>query len=202
MLRIKNLECYYNDKLIFKNINIDLNKNEMLIISGSNGSGKTSFCNSLIAASNNKDKLSLDNKPLGKQISYIKQNRELNINLPITVNEILKIYFSNKEIDKIMQYFDLEKYKETPYLNLSGGNKQLIKILTAITSTTKVLILDEPNNNLDKKNRQILNNMLDKLSNQINVILVTHYLDELPKKAKYIFDMDKKVLKKVVNNVD
>ena len=62
---------------------------------------------------------------------------------------------------------------------LSGGQKQKVLLARALMATKKLLILDEPSNNLDQKSKKELYQILQKLNKEqhIAIIMVTHDLD-------------------------
>lgn len=62
---------------------------------------------------------------------------------------------------------------------MSGGERQKVFIARALVSTSKLLILDEPSNNLDYNSRTYLYALLEKLNKEdkLTIIMITHDLD-------------------------
>jgi ABC-2 type transport system ATP-binding protein len=73
----------------------------------------------------------------------------------------------------------LEDYKDQKIKNLSGGQKQKISFIISIINSPKILILDEPVNNLDYIEREKMYIFLNELSKNCIIIISTHLVDEI-----------------------
>ena len=73
--------------------------------------------------------------------------------------------------------------------NISGGQKQRLGIARALYANPEILILDEPTNNLDEHNEQIIINNLINLE-KITLIITTHK-NELKNKFNNVFEVKK-----------
>lgn len=71
-------------------------------------------------------------------------------------------------------------------VNLSGGQAQLIGFVRALYSCSKILILDEPTSSMDKQNELIMMNILNKIKNEMIIIMITHK-PEIAKKTDKIY---------------
>lgn len=161
MLKIENLNCYYDHIHAIKNLSLTVNEGEIVSLIGSNGAGKTTTLSAITGLINQKDgKIIFNgteviNKPayeivkLG--ISLSPEGREV---FPaLTVEENLKLgAYTRVNKSEIQESFGYV-YKLFPRLRermkqqagtLSGGEQQMLAIARALMTRPKLLLLDEP----------------------------------------------------------
>lgn len=161
MLKIENLNCYYDHIHAIKNLSLTVNEGEIVSLIGSNGAGKTTTLSAITGLINQKDgKIIFNgteviNKPayeivkLG--ISLSPEGREV---FPaLTVEENLKLgAYTRVDKSEIQESFGYV-YKLFPRLRermkqqagtLSGGEQQMLAIARALMTRPKLLLLDEP----------------------------------------------------------
>ena len=73
----------------------------------------------------------------------------------------------------------IDKLKDKKFQDLSGGQRQKVLLARSLCATSKLLILDEPSNNLDSKSKKDLYKTIIDLNKNhgITVIMITHDLD-------------------------
>ncbi|OCL96759.1 ATP-binding cassette domain-containing protein [Arcobacter porcinus] len=181
MLKLKNYSNY-----ILKDISFSLEKDENLLILGENGAGKSTLAkvlSNLIKASNlflnskNINFLSLEEKV--KIINYIPSQFEI-FDEYMTLFEYLKISLieekSDKDIEKVINFLNLQDFKNSFCINLSSGEKQLLLLASAILHNAQITIFDELTANLDlKRVKEVFNILNSDLLKQ--KIIITHNLD-------------------------
>lgn len=172
ILNIKDLSVYIGKKTILKNICFSISKKGQIIsIIGPNGSGKSTlmrsilrwikFFGSIFIFNNNID--TFNSSSLAKIFGFVPQN--LNSKIQLTVFDSLLIsiecmnryFFTNPfsmkkkiiEVEKIIQYFNLQSIAYQSIHTLSGGQFQIVSIAQALIRNPKILILDEPTSALD-----------------------------------------------------
>tara|TARA_B100001540_G_C15805279_1_gene641791 strand:+ start:1117 stop:2781 length:1665 start_codon:yes stop_codon:yes gene_type:complete len=187
-IKISDLSFKYNDNsmYIFKNLNFLFKPYSITAITGSSGSGKSTFIKLILGLYNpNNGKITIDDIPIksfdkeyyyNNIVSYIGQEPEL-LEEKVKDNILIK----NKEYDEILY----NKIKNILCLdidfnqnieNLSGGQKQRIAIFRGLIKKPKLLLLDEPTSALDSKNEEKLLNLINNVSYEYNitVIIITH----------------------------
>ena len=221
-IQLKNLSFFYpnTEKNILSNLDLTINKNDTIAITGDSGSGKTTLINIIIGfITPTKGVVKVDNKNIQNNISGWQTNISYVPQEVYLLDETLKtnIVFGTpeKQIDHVL----LEKIIESTRLQdfvkslpngldtnvgyfgskISGGQKQRIGIARALYTKPEILVLDEATNALDLDNE---NKILDMLlsSNLIKtIIMVTHRRDNLHR-FKKIYKFENKILVDVTNS--
>lgn len=162
VISVRGLSFKYDDNDVLNNINCEFYIGKKNVVIGKNGSGKTTLINILSKL----EKQYTGNITLDSKIDFFKideRNWRKNIGVafqnPIVFKGTVKenILLSNDgfkaNIEGIIKNLELnlieEKAIENFGENLSGGELQKISIARALVRKPKILILDEPNNNLD-----------------------------------------------------
>ncbi|GFR35734.1 ABC transporter ATP-binding protein [Thermobrachium celere] len=193
-IKIFNVYKYYNGRAVLKNINLDINEGELVVLLGPSGSGKTTLINGIagiISFENgevyfNKDLM--NNVPIERRnAALVDQNLLLfpHMNVYSNIAFGLKMRRLDKEIidKKVKLLIDLMELsgleKKYPY-QLSGGQAQRVAIARALAIEPKVLLLDEPLSKLDKNLRRNMQEFIKELQKKLNIttIMVTHDLEE------------------------
>ena len=209
-IAVKNLYFSFEDKVIFKKANFEINQGEKIAILGPSGSGKSTLVNLLIGilpAKDGKiffnDKAIKSNKELSrflKDIVSIIPQKTVLMETTLKQNIILDKPYDNKKFIEILKLTKLDELlknlpeKEETHihssnLNLSGGQIQRISIARALYRDPKILIIDEGFNQLDIKTEEILlNNVLG--INNLTVLIIYHKInnEDLIDKKFYIED--------------
>jgi branched-chain amino acid transport system ATP-binding protein len=193
MLRLKNINSYYGQVHVLKNVSMHINEGEILTLIGANGAGKTTTLNSingLIPPREGKiffrDNEVTGTKPdrlVEKGIAQVPEGRQ--IFRPMTVFENLElggylIYKSHgrrqltADIEKMYDMFPILKEREGQYAGtLSGGEQQMLAIAMALMCRPKLLLMDEPSMGLAPLIiREIFNTIVKLKEAGVTVLLV------------------------------
>lgn len=188
ILEVLNVNKKYLNKSVLTNISFDLEKGEILSITGVSGSGKSTLLKILInEVKKDSGYIFFKGKELNNlnnKIQLVRQNSYSNLNNKMRVIDILKegmsilnIQNKNKKIYELLTMIKLDKKILSMYpKSLSGGNRQLVCILRAILCEPEILLLDEITSSLDNIYKNILINSLLELKKyrEISIINVSH----------------------------
>lgn len=197
LLKIENLTKEHKTKVedikIFSNINLTIDKGDLISIQGKSGSGKTTLLNILglldtkydgkVEFFNQSSYKSLE-KLRAKNIGFVFQFHYLlpeftaleNVMLPaLAMKESSKNEIRKRAIE-LLKLVDLEDRINFYPNELSGGQKQRVAIARALINNPSIVLADEPTGNLDEENSKKINDLFIKLNkeNAQTIILVTH----------------------------
>lgn len=219
ILQIKNLNISYKEKIILKDVNIDIKEREILCIMGASGSGKSTFLSSLNGFLDEiKGSFSGEILYKGKNITEIKKldlrkniatlfqdstvfpfSIEKNLTYPMEFFEG-KIKNKDEKIKELLKSVNLyDEIKDSLKMNankLSGGQKQRLCIARMLTTEPEILIFDEPCSSLDENNTLFIEKLLKELKEKYTIILSTHNFNQAKRIADRILKIENKTLKK------
>jgi putative ABC transport system ATP-binding protein len=172
MIEIKNLNKIYNKNKpnefqALKNINLTINKGEIIILKGVSGSGKSTLLAHLGALSHpSSGEILIEGENIVKlpdmhasklkseKIGFIFQSFNLIDELSVYENLIAPLAISDKKpnIEETLKLANILHKKDEIVLNLSGGEKQRVAIARALINNPDIILADEPTANLDKQN--------------------------------------------------
>ena len=193
MISTKGLNFRYNEQASFSFPDINLGKDENLLIIGSSGIGKTTLLHLLAGLlESNSGSINLYGQDISKLTQHqIDKFRGQNIGIvfqkphfvnSLTVKENLQLaqYLGNKKdqnriIDILSSLDILDKQNKKPK-KLSQGEKQRASIAMAIVNSPKLILADEPTSSLDDENCDRVINLLKKQASEFKaqLIVITH----------------------------
>lgn len=191
LIETKNLSLGYDNNIVLKDLNIQVEDSDFICIVGPNGSGKSTLVKGLLGLIKPKKGEIIYNI---KQnfIGYMPQETKVDSNFPASVFEIvlsgtlnrigLFSFYTKKEKElafKNLKILGIEDLKDKSFCDLSGGQRQKVLLARSLCSTSKLLILDEPSNNLDSKSKEELYKIINDLNKKhhIAIMMITHDLD-------------------------
>ncbi|MGH7237994.1 MAG: ABC transporter ATP-binding protein, partial [Candidatus Saccharimonadales bacterium] len=189
ILKVKNLQKRYNDKLVVRGINFEVQKGEIFGILGPNGAGKTTTLE-MIESLRPIDggSVTLDGVDVTKNPQAVKRMIGVQQQSPafmdkVKLTELLQMTAASYgEKVKPMQYLadvNLEDKASSYIENLSGGQRQRFSVAAALVHQPKVFFMDEPTTGLDPQARRALWELIEQVRDKgITVILTTHYMEE------------------------
>jgi heme exporter protein A len=188
----KNITQTFNQRNIFKNISFEVQSGESLVLTGPNGSGKTTMiriiCNLLRPISGNVDYVFGDQKKEAKDLystiglvgpylqlynnltalenySFFAKIRGLSIDISYFKVLMKKMGLAGRELDELRTY--------------SSGMLQRMKYVCALLHQPEILVLDEPTSNLDEKGCDIVYQIMQDQKKEKVLILATNEPGEI-----------------------
>ena len=210
-IRLENLSKLYNHNFVVKNLNIDINSGEFLVVLGPSGSGKSTTLNMLAGLEIPTsgyiffDELMVNQIPPGKRdVALVFQNYALyphmksynNIAFPLRIRKEKDLHQKVIKTAEMLGLTDLlQKYPK----ELSGGERQRVALARALVRNPQVFLMDEPLSNLDARLRLSARGELKKLQRQRNIttVYVTHDQTEALTLGDRIAIMDKGNLQQI-----
>lgn len=207
--KIKDLSKNFGDNHVLKNINLEINENEKIVILGPSGSGKSTFLRCLNALEEptsgsvlyhdtelNKDSISQIQGKIGMVFQSFQLFDNLTVIENITLSPILNKLMSKKEAYKrartyLRQIHLLDKANVYPN-KLSGGQKQRVAIVRTLMMDPEVILFDEPTSALDPEMiEEVLALIMEVSEKKITMVVVTHELKFAYAFATRVIFMDK-----------
>lgn len=197
MLNIKNLCVQYGEEEILKNINLQVNEGEILVISGESGCGKSTiikvingiipfFTNAQVSGDMYYQDINLKELDVADRSAYIStvfQNPKTQFYTTRGLDE-MAFALENKQLSRtnIMQRIDeyttllhTEHLLHKELFKLSGGEKQMVAITSVACMEGSVYIFDEPSSSLDREAIHDLKNAILKLKALGKMIIIAEH---------------------------
>jgi len=212
--RTVNINKMYDDKVVLKNININLKRGGSFAILGGSGSGKTTLCKIIIGLEkSDSGAVYLEERELKTlrkrtfdncaEIQYVFQDPYSSLEDSSTVYKTLREpiracgkhkrnYVDMKEALDLVG-LNSEVYLHRIISSLSGGERQRVAIARALITKPSLIIADESTSMLDKASSIDIYKILKKLKRDLNlcVLIITHDLELLRQFGDYVFVIDK-----------
>ena len=194
----KKFQLFWEDVVIFEQIDLDIDRNELVLLYGPSGSGKTTLLNLLtgllqadegdiqvaglyLELIDEKEKADFRSNYLG--IVF----QENNLVSTLTVKENIVLFQElcgikeeeedrEEKIDKLLEKLKIDHRKESFPAQLSGGEKKRVAIARALSNDPYILILDEPTGNLDRESADQLCELIRDLflTTDITILVASH----------------------------
>ena len=200
ILDVQDLSFRYskNAKPIFHNVNLQMEKGEILTILGANGAGKSTLLNCLAnilepysgkILVNGASIHDMSLKKAAQLIGYVPQNHapvyDYSVRDFIVMGRAPHLGMLEKPsendyaiVDEVIRELGIEKLADKAYTQISGGERQQALIGRAIAQQPEIIMFDEPTNHLDYGNQLRMVHKIKNLSKKdYTVIMTTHMPD-------------------------
>jgi len=201
VIKINNLSKSFRRTVVLDGINLDIKRGDRIALVGSNGAGKTTLIRCLLGEYIHDGDIYMDDlKPrlnrqaVLKKIGFVPQ---IPPPLKMPVGQLINFSAGVCESDPDKMYavsdklgLDASKFKNQPFVKLSGGQKQKMLISIALGRDSEFLIMDEPAANLDPEARHNFFSLLEKKKKDTAMIISSHRLDEVASLVNRVVELD------------
>lgn len=208
VIEARNLTKKFGDKILFTNLNLEINERDSIVITGESGSGKSTLLNILSLIEEHDDgsiiwhdteieKINSPkvNKIIREEIGYIFQNYALidnktvyeNVEIGVKYNPSITSKNKNQQIYEAIERVGLSGLEDRKVYSLSGGEQQRVALARIIVKPCTIIFADEPTGNLDDNNaKKILDILFSLNEDGKTIIVVTHDQSIISKFTKHI----------------
>lgn len=211
IIQMKNVNKWYGNFHVLKNINLDVSKGEKIVVCGPSGSGKSTMIRCINhLEEHQKGQIIVDNIELTKDIKKIDEIRRhvgmvfqhfnlfphLTVLQNLTLAPIWVSKKSKKEAETTAMHY-LERVKIPDQANkypgqLSGGQQQRVAIARSLCMEAKIMLFDEPTSALDPEMiNEVLETMQDLAGDGMTMLCVTHEMGFARAVADRVIFMDR-----------
>jgi zinc transport system ATP-binding protein len=205
------LDFGYEKELVLENVSVAIPSGDFVAIVGPNGGGKTTLLKLLLGLLKpNRGSVRLLGKPPEQSrtsVGYTPQHIQVDMQFPISVFDAVlmgrmsgnrRFHWRYSQADKqaakdALEIMRLTEKLHSPFRSLSGGQRQRALIARAICGDPKILMLDEPTNNIDPKAEEILYDILRELNKRLTILLVSHDLGVVSSIVKSVVCVNRSV---------
>ena len=204
MIKIKNLNKSFDEKVIFKDFSCEIKAGEFVVFAGKSGCGKTTLLN-IIGALERPDsgEIIIDGIDITKRknqkeyfkntVGFLFQNFALIENK--TVKENLDFVQKNQRtqttVSEALKQVGLSGKESVPVYKLSGGEQQRVALARLMIKKCSIILADEPTGSLDRDNADMVIEILAKMNETGKTIVLVTHDEKIIKKAKRVININK-----------
>lgn len=208
VIEAKNLTKKFGNKILFTDLNLEINEKDSIVITGDSGSGKSTLLNILslieetdegmvIWNGNEIEKINGTkvNKIIREEIGYVFQNYALidnktvyeNVEIGTKYNESINVKNKKQYVYDAIERVGLTGLENRKVYSLSGGEQQRVALARIIVKPCNIIFADEPTGNLDDENANKILDILFNLNEEgKTIIVVTHDRSIISKFTKHV----------------
>lgn len=204
-IEVKNIDKFYGKQQALSNVNLTINKGEVVGLLGPNGAGKTTLMKILTSVIPPTSGTALihgidiqsDSLKIRQQIGYLPENNPLYLEMYVKeyLTFILNIYAKGNKpkdaVDRVIELTGLKPEYRKKIGALSKGYRQRVGLAQALVHDPKILILDEPTSGLDPNQLIGIRKIITDLGKEKTVILSTHIMQEVEAVCDRVIIIDK-----------
>lgn len=208
-IQFENITKTFGKKVILDNLSLGIPYKDIFGVIGKSGSGKTTLLSILVGfLKPDKGQVLFQSRDINRDLQSVQQQfgfaaQEGSFYPKLTVEENLwyfgKMYNINSNVLKekileLLRLVDLEDSHDLIAWKLSSGMQKRLDIACALVHDPKVLILDEPTEDLDPALRNEVLDLLKKINREkeMTIIITSHLLDEVEYVCKEVAILDQK----------
>ena len=195
LFQVRGVKKRFGKNVILEDLNLDIQENEIFGIIGVNGSGKTTLLKLMVGFYKpDEGEILYCNQNLSKTLKKLKKDigfttQDSSFYPKLTVEENIRYFgtlyeVDNKSldinVDRILTLVELQEERNELSENLSGGMQRRLDMACSLIHDPKVLILDEPTEDLDTLLRGGILRLIKKINKLgTSIIITSHLLDDV-----------------------
>lgn len=204
ILSVSNLRVEFNNHVILNNISFDLKRDDTLVVIGPNGAGKSVLFRALLGLIPFEGKVTWAEDA---KIGYVPQKLFVSKDLPLTVEEFLKLKESKiSKLHEVLESVGFQKEAnhihndkrvlKTRLGDLSCGEMQRVLIAYALLDDPNVLLFDEPTAGVDIAGEETIYSLIHKLQGKadLTIIFISHELQVVNKYANNVLCLNREMV--------
>ncbi len=201
VLKAENLGKSYDDKVIFRNVDLEVNRHEKVAFVGQNGQGKSTLVKIIAEHLKHNGKLEIGHNV---EIGYYAQEQantlDGNKTLLQTIEDEAPEDLRKRARDFLGAFLFTGEDVEKKVKVLSGGEKGRVALCKLLLRPYNLLVMDEPTNHLDMKSKEMLKNALLKYDGTL--VLVSHDRGFLQGLTDKLFEFRNGKVKEFLGTID
>ncbi len=193
VLSLRGATLAFDDRTLWRGLNLDLKAGEFLAVLGPNGTGKTSLLKAILGQQALTDgTIELLGSPVkrgSREIGYIPQQKLVDAGTPLRARDLVAFGIEGhrfglpvsspavrRRVDEVLESVGASAYASAPVSSLSGGEQQRVRVGQAIAGRPSILLCDEPLISLDLAHQRSVSELIDEKRRELDtaVVFVTH----------------------------
>ncbi len=210
-VEVERLFFSYEGRTVLEDVSFQVENGDFLAIIGPNGGGKSTLLRLMMGILKpDRGEIRLFGKPPQEAdvvIGYVPQETGHNLDFPITVLDVVlmgALHRRNfwRRYDKKLRQKALDALEKVQMASmahrrisdLSGGQRQRVLIARALCSDPQILMLDEPTASIDFNGQREIFSLLEKLNDEMTIIVVSHDMSMVMGYAKHALYVNKRAI--------
>lgn len=210
IIELRNVNKYFGSLHVLKNINLTVEKGEVVVIIGSSGSGKSTLCRTINRLEPiDSGEILIAGEPIldeGKRLVELRkkvgmvfqqfnlfEHKKIIDNVTLALRKVLHMPKAKAEANamELLRRVGVESQAQKYPAELSGGQQQRAAIARALAMRPEVLLFDEPTSALDPEMiNEVLSVMTELAKSGMTMVIVTHEMSFARSVASRIVFMD------------